>query len=119
MQENEVVNYIKKAFEYKEHECYKQAIEMLYKVLETESDNIEILFQIGELYVLLHNYNRAVQYLEKVFENNKESLYPTLLATSPIGSLVFFNKSVALYILRFIRYFCGEILRFFINILYK
>lgn len=66
MQENEVVNYIKKAFEYKEHECYKQAIEMLYKVLETESDNIEILFQIGELYVLLHNYNRAVQYLEKV-----------------------------------------------------
>lgn len=66
MQENEVVNYIKKAFEYKEHECYKQAIEMLYKALEFESDNIEILFQVGELYVLLHNYSRAEQYLEKV-----------------------------------------------------
>lgn len=74
MQENEVVNFIKKAFEYREHECYKQAIEMLYKALESESENIEILFQIGELYVLLHNYNRAVQYLEKVLIIEPEHL---------------------------------------------
>ena len=74
MQENEVVSYVKKAFEYKEHECYKQAIEMLYKVLESESDNIEILFQIGELYALLHNYNRTEQYLEKVLLINAKHL---------------------------------------------
>lgn len=70
MQENEVVNYIKKAFEYKENECYKQAIEMLYKVLETENDNIEVLFQLGELYVLLNNYTRAEQYLARVLALN-------------------------------------------------
>ena len=74
MQENEAVTYIKKAFEYKEHECYKQAIEMLYRVLETESDNIEVLYQLGELYVLLNNYNRAEQYLERVLELQPEHI---------------------------------------------
>lgn len=61
MQDNEVINYIKRAFELKSQECYKQAIEMLYKALETESDNVEILYQIAELYFLLHNYDRAEQ----------------------------------------------------------
>ena len=74
MQENEAVTYIKKAFEYKEHECYKQAIEMLYRVLETESDNIEVLYQLGDLYVLLNNYNRAEQYLERVLELQPEHI---------------------------------------------
>ncbi len=68
MQDNEVVNYIKRAFELKSQECYKQSIEMLYKVLESEPDNIEILYQIGDMYVLLHNYDRAVRYLEKVLQ---------------------------------------------------
>lgn len=66
MQDNDVINYIKRAFELKSQECYKQAIEMLYKALETETDNIEILYQIAELYSLLYNYDRAEQYLEKV-----------------------------------------------------
>ena len=47
---------------------------MLYKALETESDNIEILYQIGDLYYLLHNYDRAVQYLEKVLQYNNKHL---------------------------------------------
>lgn len=69
MQENEeIISYIKRAFELKSQECYKQAIEMLYKALEIESDNIEIIYQTGELYFLLHNYDRALQYLEKVLE---------------------------------------------------
>ena len=46
MQENdEIVSYIKRAFELKSQNCYKQAIEMLYKALEIESENLEILFQ--------------------------------------------------------------------------
>lgn len=73
-QDNDVINYIKRAFELKSQECYKQAIEMLYKALETESDNIEILYQIGDLYYLLHNYDRAVQYLEKVLQYDNRHL---------------------------------------------
>ena len=70
MQENEVLDYIKQAFELKNQGCYKQAIEMLYKTLETEIDNAEILYQLGDLYFQLHNYNRAEKYLEKVLIKN-------------------------------------------------
>ena len=63
MQNTEAVEYVKQAFELKSQKSYKQAIEMLYKALELESDNVEIIFQLGELYYLLHNYERAEQYL--------------------------------------------------------
>ena len=44
MENKEVLDYIKQACDLREQGCYKQAIEMLYKALEIESDNIEILF---------------------------------------------------------------------------
>ena len=66
----ETLEYIKKAFDLKSQKCYKQAIEMLYKTLEQESDNIEILFQLGELYFLLNNFQRAGHYLDKVLQKN-------------------------------------------------
>ena len=54
----ETIEYIKQAFELKSQQCYKQAIEMLYKALEIENNNLEILFQLGELYFLLNNLLR-------------------------------------------------------------
>lgn len=75
MQENEeIVSYIRRAFELKSQECYKQAIEMLYKAFEIEPDNIEILYQTGELYFLLHNYERALRYLEKVLAEDENHI---------------------------------------------
>ena len=69
MPENEeIIKYIKRAFELREQECYKQAIEMLYKAIVIEPDNIEILYQIGELYYLLGNYTRAIQYPEQILK---------------------------------------------------
>lgn len=68
----ETIEYIKKAFDLKSQKCYKQAIEMLYKALELESGNTEILFQLGELYFLLNNFPRAMQYLEKVLQCNSK-----------------------------------------------
>lgn len=70
MQNKEILEYIQHAFELKDQKCYKQAIEMLYKALEAESENIEVLFQIGELYFLMGNSQRAIQYLEKVLAKN-------------------------------------------------
>ena len=72
MQNKEVLEYIKHAFELKEQQCYKQATKMLYKALEEESDNIEVLFQIGELYFLMGNSQRAIQYFEKVLTQNPQ-----------------------------------------------
>ncbi len=74
MQNTEVLEYIKQAFELKEQKCYKQAIEMLYKALELENDNVEILFQLGELYFLLKNFPRATHYLNKVLEKDSDHL---------------------------------------------
>ena len=68
MENTQSIDYIKQAFELKESKNYKHAIEMLYKVLEIENDNLEILSQIGELYFLMNNYTRAVQYFEKVLQ---------------------------------------------------
>ena len=70
----ETLEYIKQAFDLKAQKCYKQAIEMLYKALEEESDNIEILFQLGELYFLLNNFQRAASYLEKVLVKNEKHI---------------------------------------------
>lgn len=70
MEEKQSLQYIKQAFELREQKYYKPAIELLYKALELENDNIEILFQIGELYFLINNYTRAIQYLEKVLTIN-------------------------------------------------
>ena len=87
MQDNDVINYIKRAFELKSQECYKQAIEMLYKALETENDNIEILYQIAELYYLLYNFDRAEQYLEKVLQMSPEHIRSLKLLRSCLPKL--------------------------------
>ena len=73
----ETVEYIKQAFELKSQKNYKQAIEMLYKALELENENIEIFFQLGELYFLLNNFQRSSHYIEKVLAkepNHTEAL---------------------------------------------
>jgi len=70
----ESVEFIKQAFELKSQKSYKQAIEMLYKALEIENDNIEIFYQLGELYFLLNNFQRATHYIEKVLINNPNHL---------------------------------------------
>ena len=57
-----------KAFELKEKGYYKQAIEIFYKLLAKENDNIEILSELGCIYLLLNNYDRAIHYTEKALD---------------------------------------------------
>ncbi len=56
------------AFELKRKGYYKQAIELFYKMLAKENDNIEILSELGNLYFLLQNFNRALHYTNKALE---------------------------------------------------
>lgn len=62
------------AFELKQKGYYKQAIEAYYKLLSIESNNIEILTELADLYYLLENFERAVHYTEKVLEQNSEHI---------------------------------------------
>ncbi len=68
----EIVDYIKEAFSLKTQGLYKPAVEMLYKALSLDNDNAEVLFQLGEIYALMHNYQRAAGYLEQVLAKNPE-----------------------------------------------
>ncbi len=76
-EEKEVLEYIREAFSLRSQDLYKPAIEMLYKALAMDNDNVEILFQLGELYFLMKNNDRATKYLTQVLEqspNHLESL---------------------------------------------
>ena len=79
MSKTEVIEYIKKSFELKNQGFYKPAIEMLYKALSLDGDNVEILAQLAHLYKLLGNFQRAIYYLEKVLEINGKHLDCLLL----------------------------------------
>lgn len=74
MKNTEILNYIKKSFELKNQGFYKPAIEMLYKALSIDGDNVEILAQLAQLYKLLENPQRAVYYIEKVLDINPKHI---------------------------------------------
>ena len=71
---DEIFTLIKRAFELREQSCYKQAIEMLYKAITIEPDNTDIMLQLGELYYLLGNYPRAIQYGEQIILSDSENI---------------------------------------------
>lgn len=73
------IYYIKKSFELKNLKLYKEAVEMLYKALSCEDlpagKNDEIIAQIGDLYMLLKNYERAIEQYEKVLDNDPSHIH--------------------------------------------
>lgn len=71
------LDFIKKSFELKNSKLYKEAIEMLYKALETEDagSGTEIISQIADLYAYLKNYDRALEEYEKVIETDKNHVH--------------------------------------------
>ncbi len=81
MEENteNAIYYIKKSFELKNLKLYKEAIEHLYKALSSEDlpqgKNNEIVAQIGDLYMLLKNYERAIEQYEKVLEDDPTHIH--------------------------------------------
>ena len=71
MEDKEYLKYIKQSFELKNQKLYKEAIEVLYKVLGDDVDEkttIEVISSIADLHFLLKNYERAIEQYEKVLE---------------------------------------------------
>lgn len=62
------------AFELKRKGYYKQAIENFYKLLAKENDNVEILSELGNTYLLLKNYDRATHYIQKALDIDKNHI---------------------------------------------
>ncbi|MDO5437896.1 MAG: tetratricopeptide repeat protein [bacterium] len=83
-EKHDYLKYIKQSFELKNQKLYKEAIEALYKVLSDDVDRktlVEVISQIGDLHILLKNYDRAIEQYEKVLEidplheHSKNKLY--------------------------------------------
>ena len=72
MSEISTEQFLKQAFQLQSEKHYKGAIEALYKALCLEPENIEILSQISHLYFLLNNFERSLEYAEKILELNSE-----------------------------------------------
>ena len=51
MANSEIIDLIKQAFELEANKQYKKAIEMLYKGLAIEQDNVDLLLQIARSFV--------------------------------------------------------------------
>src|SRR5574344_982283 len=66
-------DYIKKAFEFKSQKRFKQAIDMLYKALVNDENNLEILTELACVYFELPNFERASYYAEKVLEQDLQN----------------------------------------------
>lgn len=74
----EKIELIKKSFELKSLKRYKEAIELLYKALEYDdysADNVELLSQIGDLYIQLGNYDRALEEFNRALNLNRNHAY--------------------------------------------
>ncbi len=66
-----------KALQHREKAEYKLAVEALYKALDVEADNIEVLTQLAEIYALMNDLERSIRYYKDVLEideNNEMAL---------------------------------------------
>ena len=65
---DEINEIIKKSFDLMDNKDYKGAVELLYPNLSEYNDNIEIIVQIANCYLLMDEKEQAERYYEKAFE---------------------------------------------------
>ncbi len=66
-----------KACEHREKGEYKLAVEALYKALDVESDNIEVLTSLAEIYALMNDLERSIRYYKDILEVDENNLQAT------------------------------------------
>lgn len=93
----EKIELIKKSFELKHEKKYKDAIQTLYKVLELDNnldDSIEILSQLGDLYVLIGGYDRTIDQFQKILSLNNCHEYAAQQCFEIYFKLEQYNKAL-------------------------
>lgn len=63
-----IKNLLQEAFTLKEKKHYKHSIEVFYKALEFDNESSELLLEIAELYYLLENEERALNYIQQILD---------------------------------------------------
>lgn len=65
-----IKNLLQEGFVLKSKGHYKHAIEVFYKALEEDNSSSELLLEIAELYYLMHNEERALNYIEQILNKD-------------------------------------------------
>lgn len=69
-----IKNIIQEGFALKNKGYYKRAIEVFYKALEFDSNSLELLQEIAELYYLLGNEEKALSYIEQILNKDAQNI---------------------------------------------
>lgn len=65
-----IKNLLQEGFTLKSKGHYKHAIEVFYKALEYDNTSSELLLEIADLYYLIGNEERALNYIEQILNQN-------------------------------------------------
>lgn len=78
---------LREGFILKSKGYYKHAIETFYKALEIDNSSLELLLEIADLYYLIGDEERALNYIEQILESN-----PTHIDSMKLLMKIFVNK---------------------------
>ncbi|MCD7779654.1 MAG: hypothetical protein LUH05_03155 [Candidatus Gastranaerophilales bacterium] len=73
MEKNNLTEYLKTAFEYKNNGDYKKSIDYFYKALAVDNESFEIMSELALLYTKLCRYDRAVSFYEQILQKEPEN----------------------------------------------
>ena len=68
-----ITEYLKQAFNYKNEGNYKEALDFFYKALAIENESIEILFELAQIYNHLGKPERSLELYEQVLSKDNEN----------------------------------------------
>ncbi len=69
-----IKNILQEGFALKRKGHYKHAIEVFYKALEEDNSSSELLLEIANLYYLLGNEERTLNYIEQILTNEPDHI---------------------------------------------
>ena len=83
-----IKNLLQEGFILKQKGHYKHAIEVFYKALELDNTSSELLLELAELYNLMGNEERALNYIEQILDKN-----PAHIEALKLLEKIFINKN--------------------------
>ena len=82
-----IKNLLQEGFILKQKGHYKHAIEVFYKALELDNTSSELLLELADLYNLMGNEERALNYIEQILDKN-----PAHIEALKLLEKIFINK---------------------------
>ena len=90
---DDLKEYLKKAFEYKNNGDYKKSIDYFYKALTIDNESSEIMLELAYLYSKLCQYDRAVSFYEQIIAQNPNNHFAKFRFALLLKSIKEYDRS--------------------------